>query len=180
MGRRVVLVVEADDTLRGRLLDFLAEELGLAVASARDGREAVERAGRFRPDAVLLGTPAESDGAEVARRLRHGRRTGQTWIIGAVPGRALVASCHELLPAPLDLNDLRPAIARALARSGPMSALELAGAPAAASARARRCAGPDPSAPARAGALGRPRPCRGAARRDPFVEPRSRRPTRHP
>jgi CheY-like chemotaxis protein len=117
MGRRVVLVVEADDTLRGRLLDFLGEELGLAVASARDGAEALERAVRVRPAAVLLGRPAERNGAELARRLRRAPGTGQSWIIGAVPERGLTASCHDLLSAPMDLDDLRWALARALARS---------------------------------------------------------------
>jgi CheY-like chemotaxis protein len=119
MTRRVVLVVEADDAIRGRLLDFLGEELGLAVASARDGAEALERALRIRPDAVLLGRPAEPSRAELARRLRRGAGAGRDWIIGAVPERGLGTTWHALLSAPFDLDDLRLAIARALVGRGP-------------------------------------------------------------
>ena len=69
-----VLVVEDDASIR-TLLRYALEEEGYRVACARDGREALERVERDRPDAIVLDLQLPvMDGAGFARALA--RRTG--------------------------------------------------------------------------------------------------------
>jgi DNA-binding response OmpR family regulator len=70
-GRPRVLVVEDDADIAGVLRRFLDKE-GYDVRIARDGEVALDEAGHFEPDAVVLdlGLP-KLDGVEVCRRLRE-------------------------------------------------------------------------------------------------------------
>jgi two-component system response regulator MprA len=71
MGAPRVLVVEDDVDIAGVLRRSLDKE-GYQVRVAGDGEEALEKAGVFEPDAVVLdlGLPI-IDGVEVCRRLRE-------------------------------------------------------------------------------------------------------------
>jgi DNA-binding response OmpR family regulator len=71
-GRPRVLVVEDDADIAGVLRRSLDKE-GYEVRVAADGEVALEEAGNFAPDAVVLdlGLP-KLDGVEVSRRLRAG------------------------------------------------------------------------------------------------------------
>src|SRR4029450_1256548 len=71
-GRPRVLVVEDDADIAGVLRRSLDKE-GYDVRVAGDGEDALEQAGNFEPDAVVLdlGLP-KLDGVEVCRRLREG------------------------------------------------------------------------------------------------------------
>jgi DNA-binding response OmpR family regulator len=71
-GRPRVLVVEDDSDIAGVLRRSLDKE-GYDVRVAGDGESALDQAGVFAPDAVVLdlGLP-KLDGVEVCRRLRHG------------------------------------------------------------------------------------------------------------
>ena len=65
-----VLVVEDDATVAEVVVRYLERE-GFQVESVGDGREALERAGRFLPDLVVLDLMLPGlDGLEVCRRLR--------------------------------------------------------------------------------------------------------------
>jgi two-component system response regulator MprA len=70
-GRPRVLVVEDDMDIAGVLRRSLDKE-GYEVRVAGDGEAALDQAGVFSPDAVVLdlGLP-KLDGVEVCRRLRH-------------------------------------------------------------------------------------------------------------
>ncbi len=82
-----LLVVDDRDQLRQLVADLLAadERFGDAVLQARNGAEAIEVAGRERPDAVLLDNSMPIlDGIdalpELRRLLPHGLSTGGcTW-----------------------------------------------------------------------------------------------------
>jgi two-component system response regulator MprA len=71
-GRPRVLVVEDDADIAGVLRRSLDKE-GYDVRVAGDGQAALDQAGVFEPDAVVLdlGLP-KLDGVEVCRRLRNG------------------------------------------------------------------------------------------------------------
>jgi two-component system, OmpR family, response regulator MprA len=71
-GRPRVLVVEDDTDIAGVLRRSLDKE-GYEVRVAGDGEAALDQAGDFEPDAVVLdlGLP-RLDGVEVCRRLRNG------------------------------------------------------------------------------------------------------------
>src|SRR5262249_6890464 len=79
-GKRVLVV---DDNVDGaQSLGFLLQAAGYAIAVCHDGPAAVELAGDFGPDVVLLdiGLPG-LDGYEVARRLRAGPRGGELVLV---------------------------------------------------------------------------------------------------
>ena len=119
---RPVLIVEDDPPTRRMLVEALAEEGGFAVAIARDGREALERAQATRPGVVLLDIQLPRlDGHEVARRLKADRATVGAWIIGLSahghPVEALGAGCDQFLWKPLRVDELLVAVAAGLARA---------------------------------------------------------------
>lgn len=80
-GRRRVLVVDDNRDLV-RTISLLLESHGFDVATALDGRSAIETANSFRPHVVLLdiGLPI-LDGYQVAERLRGDARTRKAMII---------------------------------------------------------------------------------------------------
>jgi CheY-like chemotaxis protein len=121
MDRAVVLVVEDDAETRQFLQLALCEELGLAVAVAADGAEAVERARRHRPALVLLDIHLPAmDGYAVARQLKADPRTRDAWLVALTglgnAGRAAEAECDEFLNKPIDLDHLLVAIQAGLLR----------------------------------------------------------------
>jgi CheY-like chemotaxis protein len=102
--------------------DSMAEMLSLLgneVATAYDGLEAVEQAGRFRPQVVLMdvGMP-KLNGLDATRRIRA-QRWGQEMTIVALTGwgqegdrlRSREAGCDGHLVKPVNLGDLSQLLA---------------------------------------------------------------------
>jgi len=72
-ANRRVLVVDDDRNLR-KIISTNLELAGFAVATAQDGRDALQEVDRFQPDLVLLDLMMpHMDGYEVARRIRNHR-----------------------------------------------------------------------------------------------------------
>jgi CheY-like chemotaxis protein len=121
MEKSVVLVVEDDAETRAFLQLALCDGLGLAVAVARDGAEAIERARRHRPALVLLDMHLPAiDGYAVARQLKADPRTQDVWLV-ALTGRSerrqvAAAGCDEFLRKPIELDHLLVAIEAGLLR----------------------------------------------------------------
>lgn len=66
-----ILVVEDDNTIR-ELVEMILLHAGFEVATAREGREALELLRRSRPDLVLLDIAMPGiDGLEVLKRVRQ-------------------------------------------------------------------------------------------------------------
>jgi CheY-like chemotaxis protein len=115
-----VLVVE-DDTDTAESLRQLLVLYGHAAEVARDGPAALDLAGRFRPDVVLLdiGLAGGMDGLEVARRL-GACPDGKAPLLVAVTGRdqpedrrrSELAGIHLHLVKPADPEMLRSLLAR--------------------------------------------------------------------
>lgn len=75
MSRRVLIVDDEDDIREVAQLS-LEMTRGWTVLAASSGAEALERAEKERPDAILLDVMMpEMDGPTVVRRLREGRDT---------------------------------------------------------------------------------------------------------
>ena len=113
LANRTVLIVEDDPAIREIVTVVVGEEVGVPVAIARDGAEALARAREVRPAVVLLDLMLpETDGFEVARQLRADPNTRHAWIIAisaggaAMTSAALNAGCDEFLPKPFELEDL--------------------------------------------------------------------------
>ena len=112
-GLRILVVDDNEDAASS--LTLLLEYHGNAVEIAGDGRQALEKARRFRPDLVLLdiGLPG-IDGFEVASRLRQLDEINSTYIV-AVTGyaqpeyrlRARKAGFDGYLVKPIRLDEVR-------------------------------------------------------------------------
>ena len=117
-ARRVLVVEDNRDGLETLLA--LLDMLGYEVKGAGDGREALEVAGRFRPQVVLLdlGLPL-MDGYEVARALREDPRH-QGVFIAALTGwgadgdrrRTAEAGFDAHLTKPVELHALEAVLAQ--------------------------------------------------------------------
>ncbi len=124
-GAPRVLVVEDNPDGQGMLVSLL-QALGLHVAWAADGAEALRQAQAFRPQLVLLdlGLPG-MDGYEVARRLRADPRHAGTALV-ALTGwgaesdrrRSAEAGFGEHLTKPVEPDALRAVLGRFLRVSG--------------------------------------------------------------
>lgn len=123
-GLRRVLVVEDNPDGLETLMALLAM-LGHEVEGAADGGDALERAGSFLPDVVLLdlGLPV-MDGFEVARRLRQDPRMVGV-VIAALTGwgsdgdrqRTAEAGFDAHLTKPVELAALETVLARSSGRT---------------------------------------------------------------
>jgi len=119
-GRRVLAVDDNQDATD--TLQTLLEALGVTVATASSGLQALEAVDAFHPDTVLLdiGMPG-MDGYEVARRLRASPSGSRLQLI-ALTGwgqredvqRCLQAGFDHHLVKPLDLDKLRSLMATAV------------------------------------------------------------------
>ena len=124
--RHRVLVVDDNADAANSLARLLARLYGQDVRVSNDGASALEAAGDFRPDVVLLdiGMPG-MDGYEVARRLRSRPGFEQT-LLAALTGwgqqsdrrRSAEAGFDRHLVKPVDTEQLESLLAGS-ARSGP-------------------------------------------------------------
>lgn len=113
-GRRV-LVVDDDPAVLRVVVDALSEpQMGLTIASASDGYEALIAIGRFRPDVLVLDLRMPRvDGLEVCRLLKSSPATRDIAILvlTGYPTRANVRRWRErqvdaILTKPVKLADL--------------------------------------------------------------------------
>jgi CheY-like chemotaxis protein len=112
-----VLVVEDDPVIRGLLVDFL-DMLGLTVYSAVNGKEALGKLKRARPDLILLDLMMPvMDGREFGLALRASAAHAHVPIVlmSASPEAAKV--CVEIearacLSKPFELDDLARQVER--------------------------------------------------------------------
>ena len=116
-----ILVVEDDQYLRQTIQSMLELE-GYTVATAANGREAVERARRQRPSLVLLdwGLPIVS-GPEVATAIHESYDRAVPIVLITADGRsaekARQIGARDYLNKPFDLDDLVTVVQRVLADS---------------------------------------------------------------
>lgn len=123
----LVLLADDDDEAREGHASIL-REAGYEVVLARDGAEAVALAIARRPDVILMDLAMPGiDGWEATRRIRANLRTHRIPVI-ALTGhglrrhvdRSVEAGCTAFVPKPCDRRPLLDAVARAVARRGPL------------------------------------------------------------
>ncbi len=126
---RRVLVAEDEALIRLDLKEMLEEEGYSVVGEAADGEEAVEMAGRLRPDLVILDVKMPKlDGISAAERIA-GERVAPVVILTAFSQRDLVERAREAgamayLVKPFQKKDLVPTIEMATSRFAEIVALE--------------------------------------------------------
>jgi CheY-like chemotaxis protein len=112
-GAKRVLVVD-DDVDAAVSLALLLRAAGYAAEAAHDGPAALEAAGRFRPEVVLLDLGLSgADGYEVARRLRAGAGGGRLVLV-AVTGSGGEEVRREAEAAGFDAHLVKPVDPEAL------------------------------------------------------------------
>jgi response regulator NasT len=127
--RRRVLVAEDEALIRLDLKEMLEEEGYAVVGEAADGEQAVEMAGRLRPDLVILDVKMPKlDGISAAERIA-GERVAPVVILTAFSQRDLVERAREAgamayLVKPFQKKDLVPTIEMATSRFAEIVALE--------------------------------------------------------
>jgi len=114
---RLVLVVDDDADTRDILCVALQQE-GIRCEVAANGEEALERAARMQPDAIVLdlGLP-DMHGCDVSRRLRENPSTRTIPVI-ALTGHAMAADlrraaesgCDAVLVKPCEMSELLAAL----------------------------------------------------------------------
>ncbi len=81
MGAKKILAVDDEPNIL-MSIEFILEMEGYEVHTARDGEEALEVAGRVRPDLILLDVSMpRKDGYEVCRILREREQLAGTKVI---------------------------------------------------------------------------------------------------
>jgi CheY-like chemotaxis protein len=108
-GRGLRVLVVEDDPDGAESLRQLLMLNGHTAEVARDGPGALERAGRFQPDVVLLdiGLPGAMDGLEVARRVGV-RPDGTAPLLVALTGRGNEEDRRRSQLAGIHLHMVKP------------------------------------------------------------------------
>ena len=126
---RRVLIAEDEALIRLDLKEMLEEEGYEVLGEAADGEQAVEMAGRLRPDLVILDVKMPKlDGIAAAERIA-GERVAPVVILTAFSQRDLVERAREAgamayLVKPFQKKDLVPTIEMATSRFAEIVALE--------------------------------------------------------
>lgn len=116
-----MLVVDDEPSIR-QLLESALVDAGVAVTTARDGIEAIERARADRPSVVLLDLMLPRlDGVEVARRLRADPLTASVYVVamtasGRFGAAAMEAGADAFVAKPFDLDQVLEQVAAAMRR----------------------------------------------------------------
>ncbi|MFH1338640.1 MAG: response regulator [Candidatus Omnitrophota bacterium] len=76
-----ILIVDDEDNVR-EVISYVLEEKGFITEEAKDGKEALKKISRIKPDAIILdiGMPG-MDGFQACKRLRKNRHTQNIPII---------------------------------------------------------------------------------------------------
>jgi two-component system response regulator (stage 0 sporulation protein F) len=122
-----ILIVDDEEPVREVLTEYFAGQ-GYTVESAGGGAEALEAAGRTRPDLVLLDVRMPGmDGVQVLRRLRE-RHPGLAVIMitanedVALARQTLQLGAFDYVAKPFDFDYLDRAVAAALVHASPAGA----------------------------------------------------------
>jgi two-component system, cell cycle response regulator DivK len=118
---RTVMVVEDYDDTR-ELLKIGLEQLGYSVLEASNGQEAVDIAGRERPDLILMDLDLPIlDGIAATQRIRQHADLENVPIVAvtAYPMsfthvKAFAKGCNEYMPKPIDMTELANLVNRYL------------------------------------------------------------------
>ena len=116
---KTVLVVDDESVLAGAMQDYLGR-YGYAVSVESSGEEALETIDRQPPDIVILDYRLpRMDGLEVLRKIKENRPDIEVIMLtahGSVEGavEAIKAGAYDYLSKPLDLEELRLVVAKAL------------------------------------------------------------------
>lgn len=109
---KTILLVEDDVDSRQMLLFYL-ESCGFSVAEAEDGFDAIEYVGQVVPDLILMDlSMPRMDGLTATRHIKENPRAADVPIIcltafsSYYEKEALAAGCREVLPKPVDLENL--------------------------------------------------------------------------
>jgi two-component system response regulator NreC len=107
-GKTRVLICDDHELFRDGIKAILRAEPQIeVVAEARNGREAVEKALRLRPDAVLMDMEMpDLSGLEATRRIRHADAAIQVLILTMYAEEQLVAQCMKAGAAGYVLKDV--------------------------------------------------------------------------
>ena len=119
-GRTIMVVEDYDDTRL--LLKAGLEGLGYSVVEASNGQEAVELAGRERPDLILMDLDLPIlDGIAATQRIRQQAELENVPIVAvtAYPMsythvKAFARGCDEYMPKPIDMTELANLVRRYL------------------------------------------------------------------
>jgi CheY-like chemotaxis protein len=117
-----ILIVE-DNPRNMRLMEMTLRAKNYALLRATDGEEALDMAGRERPDLIIMDIRLpRMSGLEVTRKLRENPAFSHTPIIGvtahAMKGdreKVLEAGCDAYLSKPINTRELPGVIAEMLA-----------------------------------------------------------------
>jgi CheY-like chemotaxis protein len=117
-GSALVLVVDDDSQIR-QMIQWTLEDEGLPVATAADGRQALEQVRRHKPDLMILDINMPfMDGYMVAAALRatYGDEIPIITLTaaGQVADKARAVGAVDYLSKPFDLDDLLHSVWRAL------------------------------------------------------------------
>jgi CheY-like chemotaxis protein len=112
VDKKVLIVDDIEDN-RAVLVSMLAP-LGFELQEARDGLEALDKARRFRPDAILLDVAMpRMDGLEVTRQIRQDPELKETVLIAHSASvydeerqRTLASGCDAFLSKPVRFERL--------------------------------------------------------------------------
>ena len=118
---QTIMVVEDYDDTR-LLLKIGLEGLGYSVVEASNGQEAVELAGRERPDLILMDLDLPIlDGIAATQRIRQQAELEKVPIVAvtAYPMsythvKAFAKGCDEYMPKPIDMTELAKLVRRYL------------------------------------------------------------------
>ncbi len=113
MPRTILLVEDTDDTRQ--LIKLMLEMLGCRVIEAVDGQQAVEIAHKDEFDLVLMDLAMPNmDGITATKQLKQLDKTAQIPIVAITAHtdkyqtEALRAGVAEVVPKPVEMNDLKP------------------------------------------------------------------------
>ena len=118
---RTIMVVEDYDDTRALLKRGL-EGMGYSVLEASNGQEAVDIAGRERPDLILMDLDLPIlDGIAATQRIRQQAEMESVPIVAvtAYPMsythvKAFAKGCNEYMPKPIDMSELAELVDRYL------------------------------------------------------------------
>jgi len=124
MTKRTIMVVEDYEDTR-QLLKYGLERLGYSVLEASNGQEAVDIAGRERPDLILMDLDLPIlDGIAATQRIRQQADLANVPIVAvtAYPMsythvKAFAKGCNEYMPKPIDMEELERLVTRYLVSS---------------------------------------------------------------
>ncbi len=119
MSKKVLIVEDNDDTRD--FMRYLVEGYGYQVFEASDGIEALDKFKKHLPDMILMDMSLPNvGGLTVTKAIRELDATGKIPILAVTAfgkeyyEQAIEAGCNDLLPKPLDFDNLQPIIEKYL------------------------------------------------------------------